>query len=264
MGNWKRLFYYLLINVIVSACTTLAVLLVWEQTHPQSAPASAEPVAALSTPSTTGAGGVPSPTPGQSAAATAAATATPTLLPKPIGPVEEYEVEDGDTLGLIAEKYDVSIEDIIRVNQISNPDSLSAGMLLYIPVPASRLPSPTAAPSRTPALTSTPSGPPQEARVIINSIIAPGDLVSEQVFLSRLGDGDLSLSGWQLKDEDGNVFTFPQLELFEGGAVIIWTKAGTDTAVDLYWGQGSPVWQAGEKATLVDASGAVHATYTIP
>jgi hypothetical protein len=72
------------------------------------------------------------------------------------------------------------------------------------------------------------------------------------------------LSGWQLEDSDGNVFTFPQLDLFEGGAVIVWTKTGANTAVDLYWGQASPVWQSGEKVTLRTAAGEVHATYTIP
>lgn len=260
MGNWKRLFYYLLINVVVSAVTVLAVLLIWEQRNPQPAPASAQPAAQASTPISTGAGGVPSPT----ANLTPAASPTATLFPTPLGPVEEYEVQDGDTLGDIAQKYDVAVEDILRVNQISDPNRLSTGMLLYIPLEGVILPSPTPAATNTPAPTTTPSGPPQEARVIINSVIAPGDLVSEQVFLSRLGDGDLSLSGWELKDEDGNVFTFPQLDLFEGGAVIVWTKSGSNTAVDLYWGQASSVWQSGEKVTLTDASGSVRASYTVP
>lgn len=33
MTRWKRLFYYLLINVIVSACTVWAVLSIWQMTH---------------------------------------------------------------------------------------------------------------------------------------------------------------------------------------------------------------------------------------
>lgn len=33
MGEWKRLFYYLLLNVIVSAITTVAVLMVWDRMH---------------------------------------------------------------------------------------------------------------------------------------------------------------------------------------------------------------------------------------
>lgn len=33
MGEWRRLFYYLLLNVLVSAIATLAVLIVWEKTR---------------------------------------------------------------------------------------------------------------------------------------------------------------------------------------------------------------------------------------
>lgn len=33
MTRWKRLFYYLLINVMVSACTVWTVLSIWQMTH---------------------------------------------------------------------------------------------------------------------------------------------------------------------------------------------------------------------------------------
>ena len=33
MKQWKRLIYYLLINVVVSACVTLTVLTLWERAH---------------------------------------------------------------------------------------------------------------------------------------------------------------------------------------------------------------------------------------
>jgi hypothetical protein len=33
MTRWKRLFYYLLINVLVSACTVWTVLSIWQMTH---------------------------------------------------------------------------------------------------------------------------------------------------------------------------------------------------------------------------------------
>jgi hypothetical protein len=35
MKNWKRLFYYLIINVLVSACTVISILYYWERTHPE-------------------------------------------------------------------------------------------------------------------------------------------------------------------------------------------------------------------------------------
>ncbi len=33
MSEWKRLFYYLLLNIVVSAATTFAVLMFWEKMH---------------------------------------------------------------------------------------------------------------------------------------------------------------------------------------------------------------------------------------
>ena len=263
MGQVKRFFYYLLINVIVSASTTLLVLYLWDLNHSQAAPAAlpASLPAASSPVASLGTGGQPEDT-SQAPTPTITQVTPEAIL---LGNVEEYEVEDGDTLGLIAEKFDVSINDIMRVNQISDPNSLSAGMLLYIPVEPEFVPSATIRPSSTPA--PTQSGTPAavaEARLIINSVISAGDIASEQVFLSRLGSGDLSLAGWRLEDEHGNAFVFPQLDLFQGGAVIVWTKSGTNTAVDLYWGMSSAVWQSGDKITVRDAAGKVHTTYTIP
>ena len=92
------------------------------------------------------------------------ASPTTTSIPRPLGPVEEYQVEAGDTLGLIAEEYDVSVEDIMRVNQITDPNSLAVGMVLYIPLQGDDVPTVTARPSLPPQVSSTPSGPPVEAR----------------------------------------------------------------------------------------------------
>ena len=95
-------------------------------------------------------------------------------------------------------------------------------------------------------------------------MISAGDITSERVFLVRTGDGELSLAGWKLQDEDGRVFEFPQLALYKDGAVNVWTTSGSPTVVDLYWGLQNPVWKSGETVTLRDARGRVHATYTIP
>ena len=62
----------------------------------------------------------------------------------------------------------------------------------------------------------------------------------------------------------GTRLNFPQLDLFEGGAVNVWTTAGVPTVVDLYWGQQNPVWERGEKVTLTDGQGKERAVYTIP
>lgn len=45
----------------------------------------------------------------------------------------DYEVQPGDSLGLIAAIFDTTVNDLIRVNQIANPDLLSPGQTLKIP-----------------------------------------------------------------------------------------------------------------------------------
>jgi LysM repeat protein len=95
----------------------------------------------------------PSPTPGATPAPTTAAPPTapatevpaPTVAPPTAPPATEvpaptaaadyveYTVQRGDSLKIIAGKYGVTIRDIIAVNQIPNPDSLTVGSVLRIP-----------------------------------------------------------------------------------------------------------------------------------
>jgi len=42
-------------------------------------------------------------------------------------------VQKGDILGRIAQKYDVSVREILAINDIANPDSLTVGQVLRIP-----------------------------------------------------------------------------------------------------------------------------------
>jgi LysM repeat protein len=264
MKPWKRLIYYLFLNVLVSACTTLAVLVIWDRTQAPAAPTTIEPAVAVSSALNTN---TPSTQVISTTVASAAVTPNPTARSSPIGNVEAYEVEYGDTLGIISERFDVPVEELMRVNQLDDPNSLSIGMVLYIPVTPEAVPTQTPAPATSTPATSgstTPSAPPQEARLIINAVIGTGDLASEHVFITRTGDNQLSLAGWQLKDEDNNVFDFPQLELYKDGAVNVWTTSGTNTVVDLYWGLNNPVWSSGEKVTLLDDQDKVRATYTVP
>jgi LysM repeat protein len=262
MKQWKTLTYFIILNVIVSACTTAAVLLIWDYTHRTPG----EALAQISKPTNP----IGEPTAAVMTAASQTQASLPTSTPEPEIPqnVEAYQVESGDTLGLIADKFDVSIEELVKLNQLTDANSLSVGMVIYIPREQSEaLPTLTTQPTRTPAPTAgsgTPSAPLPEAGVIINSVIGVGEIATEHVFISRTGSGQLSLAGWRLEDEDGNTFEFPQLDLFEGGAVNVWTTTGTPTVVDLYWGQQNPVWERGEKVTLQDDKGKERATYTIP
>jgi spore germination protein len=74
------------------------------------------------------------------------------LGPTPVPPVEPtatprteevtYVVVQGDTLGNIAERYGVSVEDIAVRNSLSNVHSLDVGQQLVIPVPGSTVATP--------------------------------------------------------------------------------------------------------------------------
>jgi len=45
----------------------------------------------------------------------------------------KYIVQRGDTLGTIADKYDTSVEAIVRANGIRNPNMIYKGQVLRIP-----------------------------------------------------------------------------------------------------------------------------------
>jgi hypothetical protein len=100
--------------------------------------------------------------------------------------------------------------------------------------------------------------------VEIVSIVGAGTLNAEWVVVRYTGDDQINLASWELRDADNHVFVFPQLVLHKDGAVQVHTSNGTNTVIDLYWNASDPVWQSGEKAELVDPSGNVRSTYTVP
>ena len=92
-------------------------------------------------------------------------TATPTLA------TVEHEVQAGETLGEIASAYGVTVEAIVAANNLSDPDQITAGQRLIIPIsataPPTSQPQPTATaipPTNTPrpkppTATATPQPP---------------------------------------------------------------------------------------------------------
>jgi hypothetical protein len=98
----------------------------------------------------------------------------------------------------------------------------------------------------------------------ISSVVGAGALESEIVVVKFEGEGELDLSSWQLKDDNGNTFTFPNVTLYPNGAVQVHTNSGTDSVIDLYWGIGDAVWSSGENASLYDSQGNLRAVYRVP
>ena len=122
---------------------------------------------------------------------------------------------------------------------------------------------PVSGSSPSPNLSAT-LGPQSDIPIEIVSVIGSGNLAAEVVIVRYLGEGQLDMTNWQLKDENGNLFLFPAVSLVNGGAVQIHTAAGTNTVVDLYWNMNAPVWKSGETASLYDASGNLIVTYKVP
>jgi hypothetical protein len=117
----------------------------------------------------------------------------------------------------------------------------------------------------TPTPEPTPTLPPLDKPVIlIKNVFGTGDLQNEVVLLNRQGDGQLELTGWQLKDGNGHSFTFPKLILNQDGAVQVFSRAGADSVIELHWGLDQPLWKSGMTVSLLDPLGNLRASYHIP
>lgn len=132
-----------------------------------------------------------------------------------------------------------------------------------------RGPGPGTSPGRGPSPDPDPGPdrPSQDAVLAIEEIApdAPGDeranLAEESVTLANRGGRTVALAGWSVKDETNHVYEFPDgFELAPGERVTIHTGEGNDSASDLYWGSGNPVWNnSGDTIVLRDREGTVRA-----
>jgi hypothetical protein len=103
--------------------------------------------------------------------------------------------------------------------------------------------SPTATVTPTPTTTPTATPVVPDLRVVyIVYDLPPDDLSTEYVRLQSYAPAFVDMTGWNLADQDGNFFTFPSFALNAGAFVRVWTKAGANSATDLYWGLSAPVW----------------------
>ena len=259
--RWKRLIYYLTLNILVSACTVLVILYYWETYRPLETGTEPAPIVlatSTATPPVVQSGTV------LPAEATEGLPSPPDFI--------SYTVQTGDTLSGIALEFDVSVEAILAANDLDNPDTLDVGDVILIPVggavsEASATPEtgPSATPPPPPTLPPTEAaGSPGETVLEVVTVIGAGELGEERVVVRQNGDAQVSLQGWQLLGPDGEVFTFPQLVLFQDGAVTVYTRAGANSVAELYWGLEAAIWNPGDVVTLVDPDGDIVAAYQVP
>lgn len=98
----------------------------------------------------------------------------------------------------------------------------------------------------------------------IAAVIGAGMLDNEMILIRNAGQSSADLQGWQISDEDGNLYTFNVLNLPASAAVQLRTSAGKDTVIDLYWGLSASLWHSGKTATLLDPLGNVRSVYQVP
>lgn len=65
--------------------------------------------------------------------------ATPEPSPTSGPTFEEYKVRAGDTMGAIADRFNVNVDDVLKMNGLTNPNTLQIGQVLRIPVEVTRV-----------------------------------------------------------------------------------------------------------------------------
>lgn len=257
----RRWVFFIGLNIVISVLTTLAVLTFKGALE--------RAVVVTATPAATAITHIPTAIPaGQGTVPTASLAADSTASTAP-----EYIVQPGDTLGGIAMVLDVSLQDLLQANDLTEESIIRPGDVLVIPVeeapapapvePGSPPPTETPAPP-TPFPTETPT-PPGPVQVRVQELLAPGELEREGAVIINRGR-TVNLEGWTLGAvAGGRVYVFPRLTLAEGVPVTVYTVAGDDSPYALHWGLDEAQW--GESDMIIelrDAEGDLIATYAVP
>ncbi|MFN2196438.1 MAG: LysM peptidoglycan-binding domain-containing protein [Anaerolineales bacterium] len=234
MRGWKRVIIFLFLNVIVSAVTTVSVILWWERSQ---SPAQPTGLPALTDP-----------------------TGSPDLPGNNERASRVYIVQYGDTLDSISQKFGVPVEQLMSANKLESATAIGVGQELFIPEYAASIPESVGQGGAGENDPTNYAG----VNLKIVSVVGAGDLPTERVIVRNDGETEIALEGWQLASADQAVYTFPRLTLYKDGSITVHTADGQNTAFDLYWGQAEPAWQPGGTVTLLDPQGGEHVTFTAP
>ncbi len=172
--------------------------------------------------------------------------AVPDGAATPTGPWFPYIVQPGDTWDALAAHFGLAAGELQAFNGQPTDAPLAPGQMLR--VPGTPRPTPTVDP----------------ASLEITAVLGAGVLVDERVQVRNQGAQAVNLAGWTLEDEDGQRFVFPEVVLYPQGVLQVWTKAGTATVQDLFWGLTEAVWRSGETATLRAPDGSIVVRYQVP
>lgn len=107
---------------------------------------------------------------------------------------------------------------------------------------------------------------PDETIISIENVVGNGDIQKEEVDILYSGSESFCFNGWKLIDQHGNQYSFPKFfQVYSHGITIkVYTRPGTDTPLELFWGNDQAIWRSGETVRMVDPAGNIQATYEIP
>lgn len=266
--NRRQLAFIILLNAVVSLVVASCVMWVVEQRRPD-----LEELAAVFTPAaqsgsvqTTGAirSGVANDNTGNTTNNTGVAQpvelapSEPQLVPNNnAAGGNTYVVQAGDSLTGIANQFGLTIEQLLDINNLDNPDFVFVGQQLILPANVT-----TQQPQRQTTANNQPSRA-INGSLQITEVGGIGSLASEIAVVVNESDAPFNLQGWTLGREGGPIYTFGNLPIFPGGSVRIHSKTGSDTSIDLHWGQPGPVWGSGSVARLVNVRGELVHTFTV-
>ena len=158
----------------------------------------------------------------------------------------------------------------MTANGMTNPNLISVGQQLVIPINGLEEPTPIPEPTDDPnvipsPIATQPSSEGDDFVVEISQVAGAGEVAAEVIQIRNTGSSSVALQNWRIADQDGLFYTFGQVTLFgDGAGILLHTGQGQDSATDFYWGLTESIWERGELVTLLDANGNIAATFTIP
>lgn len=112
-------------------------------------------------------------------------------LPTPRDKPAVYIIQAGDTLGIVAQNYGVSLEQVIQANDLSNPNVLEIGQTITVPVPILGSPGPDFKIVPDSELVYSPTSAQFDTEAFIQNLGGYLSLYSEEVNGTTLSGSDI-------------------------------------------------------------------------
>lgn len=99
----------------------------------------------------------------------------------------------------------------------------------------------------------------KKGEIDIVSIAHDEPLSSEQVIFENTGSTDLQLDGWELQNNAGDTYTFPEgTTIKPGRELTVYSGSGRDSTTERHWNATDPVWNdSGDQVLIIDEGGTV-------